>query len=81
MKAIINSHIHKVANPKTITKDRTCNCVDKAKCTLSKNCLLKNILYKAVSTSIHTTKKKSTSAQLKLRSSCGNQTIKEHLNF
>ena len=46
-KAIINSHNHKVTNPKTITKDRTCNCVDKAKCTLSQNCLVNNIIYKA----------------------------------
>ena len=47
MKTIINSHNHKVTNPKTITKDRTCNCVDKAKCTLSQNCLVNNIIYKA----------------------------------
>ena len=51
MKSIINSHNHKVTYPKTITKDRTCNCVDKVKCTLSKNCLVNNIIYKAVSTS------------------------------
>ena len=41
MKTIINSHNHKITNPKTITKDRTCNCVDKAKCPLSQNCLVK----------------------------------------
>ena len=32
MKTIINSHNHKITNPKTITQDRTCNYVDKAKC-------------------------------------------------
>ena len=32
----------------TITKDRTCNCVDKAKCPLSQNCLVNKIIYKAV---------------------------------
>ena len=51
MKTIINSHNHKVTNPKTITKDRTCNCVDKAKCPLSQKCLVNNIIYKTVSTS------------------------------
>ena len=51
MKTIINSHNHKITNPKTITKDRTCNCVDKAKCPLSQNCLVNNIIYKAVLTS------------------------------
>ena len=51
MKTIINSHNHEVTNSKTITKDRTCNCVDKAKCPLSQNCLINNIIYKAVLTS------------------------------
>ena len=51
MKTIINSHNHKVTNPKTITKDRTCNCMDKAKCPLSQNYLSINIIYKAVLTS------------------------------
>ena len=51
MKTIINSHNHKITNPKTITKDRTCNCVDKAKCPLSQNCLVNNIIYKVVLTS------------------------------
>ena len=51
MKTIINSHNHKVTNPKTITKDTTCNCVDKAKCPLSQKCLVNNIIYKTVSTS------------------------------
>ena len=50
-KAIINSHNQEATNPKTITKDRTYNCVDKAKCTPSQNCLVNNIIYKAVSTS------------------------------
>ena len=42
---------HKITNPKTITKKRTCNCVDKSKCPLSQNCLISNIIYKAVLTS------------------------------
>ena len=50
-KTIINWHNHKITNPKNIIKDRTCNCVDKAKCTLSQNCLVNNIIYKAISTS------------------------------
>ena len=48
MKTIISSHNHKVTNPKTITKDRTYNCMDKAKCSLRKNYLINNIIYKAV---------------------------------
>ena len=48
MKIIINSNNHKITNPKTITKDRTCNQVDKAKCPLGQNCLINNIIYKAV---------------------------------
>ena len=50
MKTIINSHNYKITNPRTIPKDRTCNCPDEAKCPLSQKCLVKNI-YKAVSTS------------------------------
>ena len=49
-KTIINSHNHKISNPKTITKERTCNSADKAKCPLTQNCLINNI-YKAVLTS------------------------------
>ena len=51
MKTIINSHNHKITNPKTITKERTGRCVDKAKCLLSQNCLINNIIYKAALTS------------------------------
>ena len=46
MKTIINSHNQKITNPKTITKERTDNCVDKAKFPLSQ----KNIIYKALLT-------------------------------
>ena len=51
MKTIINSHNHKITNTKIIIKERTCNCVDKAKCPLSQKCLIDNIIYKAVLTS------------------------------
>ena len=51
MKTVINSHNHKITNPTTITKDRTCNCLDKVKCPLSQNCLINNSIYKAVLTS------------------------------
>ena len=50
MKTIINLHNYKITNPRTIPKDRTCNCPDEAKCPLSQKFLVKNI-YKAVSTS------------------------------
>ena len=46
MKTIINSHNHKIA--KIITKERTCNCVDKAQCLLSQNSPINNIIYRAV---------------------------------
>ena len=45
------SHNQKITNPKTITKEKTSNCVDKAKCLLSQNCLINNIICKAVLTS------------------------------
>ena len=48
IKAINNSHNHKITNLKTITKERTCNCIDEAKCPLNQNCLINNIIYKAV---------------------------------
>ena len=51
MKTITNSYNYKITNPNTITKNRTCNCVDKAKCPLSQNCLVSNIIYKVVLTS------------------------------
>ena len=52
MKTIINSHNHKITYPKIITKERTCNCVDKEKCPLSHN----SIIYKAVLRSTNSTK-------------------------
>ena len=51
MKRIVNSHNHEITNPKTITKEKTCNYVAKAKRPLSQNCLINNIIYKAVLTS------------------------------
>ena len=50
---MINLHNYKVTNPKTFAKDRTCNCVDRAKCPLDQNCLVNNIIYKAGSTSTY----------------------------
>ena len=50
MKTTINSHDHKITNPKTTTKERISNYIDKAKCPLSQNCLINNI-YKAGSVS------------------------------
>ena len=47
-KTIIKSLNRKIANPKTITKKKTCNFIDKAKCLLSQNCLINNIIYIAV---------------------------------
>ena len=57
MKTIINSHNYKITSQKTITKVRTYNCIDKAKCTLSQNCLINNIIYKAVLTSTNLQRK------------------------
>ena len=69
------SHNQKITNPKTITKEKTSNCVDKAKCLLSQNCLINNIICKAVLTSTNPfSKEKSTSVQLKLHSTCNTQT-------
>ena len=35
MKTIMNSQNHKITNSKTITEERNCNCLDKAKFLLS----------------------------------------------
>ena len=79
MKTIITSHNHKITNPKTITKERTCNCVDKAKCLLRQNCLTSNIIYKAVLTSTNPRYKgKMYFGTAETR--CNTQTIKDHLN-
>ena len=43
-----NSYSHKITKPKTITKQRICNCLDKRKCSLNQNCLTDNIVFKAV---------------------------------
>ena len=51
MKAIINSHNYEITNHATITKVRTYICIDKERCMLSQNCLINNIIYKAVSRS------------------------------
>ena len=82
MKTVINSHSHKVTNSKTITNDRTCNCADKAKCPFSQNCLVNNIIHKAVSASTNPHYKEKIyfgtgETTFKLRT----QTIKDHLNF
>ena len=53
MKTVTNSHNHKITNPKTITKKKTCNFIDKAKCLLSQKCLINNIIYIAVLMSIN----------------------------
>ena len=41
MKTTINSHNHKITNSKTITKERTCNCIDKANARPAKTASLK----------------------------------------
>ena len=48
MKTAANSHDYKITNPKTTTKKRIANYIDRAKCPLSQNCLISNIIYKAV---------------------------------
>ena len=48
VRTIINSHNYKIINPKTIAKERTCNCVDKATRPLSQNYRINNSIYKAV---------------------------------
>ena len=82
MKTIINSHDHKITDPKIITKDRTCNWVDRAKYPLSQNYLDNNIIYKAVlmSTNPHY-KEKIYFGIAETTFRLHTQTIKDHLNF
>ena len=68
VKAILNFFNQKVTNLKAITKERTCNCVDKKKC-------------QNFPSNIIATKKKSTLVQLKLHSSWDTQIIKDHLSL
>ena len=58
MKTNINSHNHKINNPNSISNNRTCYCVHKAKWPLNQNCLINNINYKAVLTSANPRYKK-----------------------
>ena len=53
MKIIINSDNHKTTSPKTITKERTCNCVHKAKCLLSQNCFIYKHHLQSTSTNVN----------------------------
>ena len=54
---IINSHIEKIINAKTITKERTCNCITvEAKSLLSQSCLNNNIC-KTILASTNTSQK------------------------
>ena len=49
MKTIISSQNHRITNPKTITKERTCNYINKLKCPFSHNCLINNSFSKQYS--------------------------------
>ena len=51
IKSIINSHNAKILFPKRSTEQRTCNCLNKAKCPLEQKCLTTNIVYKVKVTS------------------------------
>ena len=51
VKSIINKHNKTVLDPPTNTSERTCNCINKAKCLFQKRCLTNNIMYKATLTS------------------------------
>ena len=47
----INSHNHHILQKNANISDKTCNCIDKAKCPLHQQCLTKNIVYQAIFTS------------------------------
>ena len=51
MKDIINSHNQHILQKNANISDKTCNCIDKAKCPLHQQCLIKNIVYQAIVTS------------------------------
>ena len=75
MKTVITSYSHKLTNLKTITTERTCNCIDKAKFTLSQNYVIINKIFKAVLIPTNPDYKiNSSSAQLNLHCSCDTQT-------
>ena len=51
VKSIIQNHNKIVLNPPTNTTKKTCNCINKEKCTLQQKCLTNSIMYKATLTS------------------------------
>ena len=51
VKSIINEHNKTALGPPTNTSERTCNCINKEKCSLQEKCLTNNIMYKATLTS------------------------------
>ena len=51
VKLIINKHNKTVLDPPTNNSQRTCNCINKEKCSLQENCLTNHIMYKATLTS------------------------------
>ena len=51
VKSVINKHNETTLDPLTNTSERTCNCINKAKCPLQEKCLTNNIMYKATLTS------------------------------
>ena len=70
MKTIINSHNHKITNPETIPKERTCDFIDKPKCSYArwaKTYLINNVIYKVALTSTNPRYKKKKATQEPLK--------------
>ena len=82
MKTNITSPIHVITKPNTITKERTCDCVDQAKCLLNQSCFINDIVYKAVLRSTNRPYEEKIyfgTAETTFKLRC--QTTKDHLSF
>ena len=81
MKRTVNSHIHKITNSKTTTKEKICNYIEQNIHLAKTTSLTASFTKQYYHQTTLTTKKKAALAKLKLHSSFLTQTTKSHLNF
>ena len=53
VKSIISSHNHKILQSQRSISTKTCNCITKTACPLNNQCLLRNIVYQAIVSSVN----------------------------
>ena len=53
VKYIVSSHNYKIIYSQRSIRTKTCNCITKTACPLNKQCLLRNIVYQAIVSSVN----------------------------